>query len=171
MRNTFTKTTSLVLPVMVLTLAASIANAQTTSAPAQKEVAKVTTGSSTTSPANVPVFKNYRGVAIGMAADEVRSKLKNLKDGGAGQDFFVFSEHESAQIYYDDKKKVRAISIDYLGNDSNAPSPDSVLGIALQPKPDGSMYQLNRYADAGYWVSYNRTAGDEPIVTITMQKF
>lgn len=23
---------------------------------------------------------------------------------------------------------------------------------------------------AGYWVSYNRTAGDKPIVTITMQK-
>jgi len=35
---------------------------------------------------------------------------------------------------------------------------------------DGSMYQLNRYEQAGYGVSYNRTAGDKPISTITMQK-
>jgi hypothetical protein len=45
-----------------------------------------------------------------------------------------------------------------------------VLGTELQAKPDGSMYQLNRYPEAGYWVSYNRTAGDKPIITITMQK-
>jgi hypothetical protein len=45
-----------------------------------------------------------------------------------------------------------------------------VLGVELQAKPDGSMYELKRYPDAGYWVSYNRTAGDKPIVTITMQK-
>jgi len=31
------------------------------------------------------------------------------------------------------------------------------------------MYQLKRYPDAGDWVSYNRTAGDKPIVTITMK--
>jgi hypothetical protein len=45
-----------------------------------------------------------------------------------------------------------------------------VLGVELIAKPNGSMYQLVRYPDAGYWVSYNRTAGDKPIVTITMQK-
>jgi hypothetical protein len=45
-----------------------------------------------------------------------------------------------------------------------------VLGVALDAKADGSMYQLNRYPDAGYWVSYNRTAGAKPIVTITIQK-
>jgi len=32
------------------------------------------------------------------------------------------------------------------------------------------MCQLNRYPEAGYWVSYNRIAGDKPIVTITVQK-
>jgi hypothetical protein len=45
-----------------------------------------------------------------------------------------------------------------------------VLGAELQARDDGSMYELKRYPDAGYWVSYNRTAGDKPIVTITMQK-
>ena len=63
-----------------------------------------------------------------------------------------------------------AISIDYFAGDTSAPSPEAVLGVDIQAKADGSMYQLNRYSQAGYWVSYNRTAGDKPIVTITMQK-
>lgn len=172
MRTTFTRKTLILLSFIVLILAASIVNAQTTtSTPAQTQVAKVTPASSTSSSsANLPVFKDYRGVAIGMSANEVKAKLKNLKDGGEGQDFYVFSEGESAQVYYDENKKVMAISIDYFGDTSSAPSPVSVVGIKLEPKPDGSMYQLNRYADAGYWVSYNRTAGEKPIVTITMQR-
>ena len=116
----------------------------------------------------VPVFNDYRGIRIGMSADEVRAKL-DLKDKGATQDFFVFSEMESAQIFYDQDGKVTAISVDYF-EESKAPSPNSILGADLQAKPDGSMYQLNRYPDAGYWVSYNRTAGVKPIVTVTMQK-
>jgi hypothetical protein len=117
---------------------------------------------------NMPLFKDYRGVKIGMSADEVRGKLDQIKKG-EGQDYLVFSDEESAQIYYDSQGKVTAISIDYFNN-GKAPSPDTVLGTTIQAKDDGSMYQLNRYPDAGYWVSYNRTAGDKPIVTITMQK-
>ena len=131
----------------VLTLSISVANGQT----------------STT-----PLFKDYRGIKIGMSADEVRGKLENLQKGNK-QDFLVFSEREHAQIYYDDKSKVSAISIDYF-DAASAPAPNLVLGVELHAKDDGSMYQLNRYPDAGYWVSYNRTAGDKPIVTITVQK-
>ena len=103
-----------------------------------------------------------------MTAEEVRAKLERLKKGDH-QDYLVFSQHESAQIYYDVQGKVTALSIDYF-DVSNAPTPEAVLGVALQSKPDGSMYQLKRYPRAGYWVSYNRTAGDKPIITITMQK-
>jgi hypothetical protein len=117
---------------------------------------------------NTPVFTDYRGVKIGMSADEVRGKLDRVKKGDK-QDFLVFSEREHAQIYYDDKGQVTAISIDYF-DPSNAPAPDAVLGAAIQAKDDGSMYQLNRYPEAGYWVSYNRTAGDKPVITITVQK-
>jgi hypothetical protein len=126
----------------------------------------VSTGS--TAKANVPLFTDYRGVKIGMSADEVRGKLDQIKKG-EGQDFLVLSDQESAQIYYDGEGKVTAVSIDYFNN-GKAPSPDAVLGTAIQAKADGSMYQLNRYPEAGYWVSYNRTAGNKPIVTITMQK-
>jgi len=158
------------LSAIVLILVVSIANGQTVSSlSAQEEVATVSNPSASKATSNVPVFKDYRGVRIGMMAEEVRSKLDELKKGDR-QDFLVFSERESAQIYYDDKGKVTAISVDYFGDNSNAPTPDAVLGTALQAKADGSMYQLNRYPEAGYWVSYNRTAGDKPIVTVTMQK-
>jgi hypothetical protein len=152
----------------LLTLAiVSICSAQTAS---QEQLATAVNPPTTTkAPANAPVYTDYRGVAIGMTADEVRSKLDGIKKG-SGQDFVVFSEFESAQIYYDDKHKVTAISIDYISDSSKAPTPETVLGAALQAKADGSMYQLNRYPEAGYWVSYNRTAGDKPIVTITIQK-
>ena len=133
-------------------------------------IASFSTANAQTSQTSLPVFKDYRGVQIGMSADEVRKKLDRLKDGGLGQDFFVYSEGESAQIYYDKERKVMAISVDYFGGDANAPSASAVLGEELQAKPDGSMYQLKRYPDAGYWVSYNRTAGDKPVITITMQK-
>jgi hypothetical protein len=164
--------TLLLLPAIVLLLAVNIVTAQTTARiSTQTEVAKASESKAgNLSAANTPVFTDYRGVRIGMSAEEVRSKLDRLKDAGPGQDFFVFSEHESAQIYYDEDKKVTAISVDYFGDKSKAPSSNAVLGVDLQAKSDGSMYQLNRYPEAGYWVSYNRTAGDNPIVTVTMQK-
>lgn len=154
------------LLVPAILIVCSVANAQT--APQQQQVA-VNSKASSTAAANVPVFADYRGITIGMSADEVRSKVNGLKKG-EGQDLLSFSDRESAQIYYDEKGKVTAISIDYFGDKNGAPTPEAVLGAAIEAKPDGSMYQLNRYRDAGYWVSYNRTAGDKPIVTITMQK-
>ena len=119
---------------------------------------------------STPVYKDFMGVTLGMSADEVREKLGHLKNKGERQDFFVFSESQSAQIAYDDKGKAVVISVDYMSKDGNAPTPESVLGEAVQPNPDGSIYQLKRYPEAGYWVAYSRTAGDVPFITVTMQK-
>src|SRR5918996_1423817 len=110
---------------------------------------------------NVPEFTDYRGITIGMTDDEVRNKLEDVKKGD-DQDFVFFSDKESAQIYYDKDGKVIAISVDYFAP-TNAPAPEKVLGEGLQAKADGSMYQLKRYPEKGYWVSYNRTAGEKPI--------
>src|ERR1044072_370869 len=163
MESKFVRSTFLLVPAILIVF--SVTNAQT----AQQQEVAVNSKASSTAAANVPVYADYRGIKIGMAAGEVRSKVNGIKKG-EGQDFLTFSEHESAQIYYDDKGKVTAISIDYFGDNNGAPAPEAVLGAAIEAKPDGSMYQLNRYRDAGYWVSYNRTACDKPIVTITMQK-
>ena len=55
-------------------------------------------------------------------------------------------------------------------NGGNIPTCKDVLGADEQAKPDGSLYKMMRYPKAGYWVSYSRTAGNSPTITITMQK-
>ncbi|MGA9996199.1 MAG: hypothetical protein WBP93_12345 [Pyrinomonadaceae bacterium] len=117
-----------------------------------------------------PLFSNFKGVSIGMTADECRHKLGDPRDKGTEQDFYVFNEKQAVQVYYDKTGKVTAISIDFMGAGSEAPLPKSLFGSDLEAKPDGSMYKLVRYPKAGYWVSYNRTAGDGGLITVTMQK-
>jgi hypothetical protein len=109
------------------------------------------------------------GVKLGMSANEVRQKLHELKNKSDAQDFFVLSDSQTAQVVYDSAGKVVTISVDYT-NGSDAPSPEAVIGEAVQPRADGSVYQLKRYPQAGYWVAYSRTAGDKPMVTVTMQR-
>lgn len=118
-----------------------------------------------------PTFKEYRGAQIGMTADEVRKKLGNPADKGDEQDFYVFNEKETAQILYDKTtKKTVAISVDFMTGASGVITPQQVFGADIDAKPDGSKYKLVRYPKVGYWISYSRTAGDSPIVTVTMQK-
>ncbi len=124
----------------------------------------------TTKSMSGPVFSEYRGVRIGMGADEARQKLGKPKEKSSVQDFYVFSDTETAQVFYDGAQKVFAVSVDYSGKNSDAPPPEAVLGQRIEAKADGSMYQLQKYPEAGYWVSYNRTAGNSPLVTVTMQK-
>ena len=157
------------LAVLLLAMTASPARAQTQS---ENEVAKATThtATSTSGAEATPVYSEYRGVKIGRSASEVREVLERyLKAKGDNQDFLVFSDTETAQIYYDTAGKVKAISIDYTASNGPVPAAKEVLGTDIEPKPDGSMYALKRYPAAGYWVSYNRTAGEKPTVSITMQ--
>ena len=118
----------------------------------------------------VPAYKDYKGVSIGMTATEVRAKLGDPKELADGQLFYVFSEKETAQIFFDTAMKVKAISVDYIGLDSGAPECRAVVGEQVPPQANGSVYKLVRYPKLGYWVSYNRTAGASPIVTVTIQK-
>ncbi len=117
-----------------------------------------------------PVFREYRGVQIGMTADEARKKLGSPKDKGDEQDFYIFSEQETAQIVYDKTHKVSVLSVDFSSGAANVPTAKTVMGTEIEAKADGSLYKMIRYAKAGYWVSYNRTAGDTPLTTITIQK-
>ncbi|HEX8921755.1 MAG TPA: hypothetical protein VF766_09770 [Pyrinomonadaceae bacterium] len=152
--------------------AASNQNAnQKRETPAAKTAATNSNTVATIKPAtSAPVFTDYKGIHIGMSAHEVRDKLDHLKEKGEVQDVFIFSDAESAQVYYDAQGKVMAISVIYMGDDSNAPKPQAVLGEGVQAKPDGSIYELKRYPEAGYWVAYSRTAGKNPIITVTMNK-
>jgi hypothetical protein len=115
-------------------------------------------------------FKEYRGVQLGMLADEVRKKLGVPKDKGDEQDFFVFNETETAQIVYDQAHKVITISFDFLTAGNDVPTAKKVFGSDVEAKADGSIYKMVRFPKAGYWLSYNRTSGTSPLTTVTLQK-
>ena len=117
-----------------------------------------------------PVFREYRGIQIGMTTEETRKKLGNPKDKGDEEDLYVFGEKETAQIVYDKAHKVSVLSVDFLTGATGVPTPKAVLGDDIEPKADGSIYKLIRYKKAGYWVSYNRTAGNSPMISVTIQR-
>ena len=117
-----------------------------------------------------PVFREYRGVQLGMTAAEARKKLGNPKEKGDTQDFYEFSENEMAQIVYDATHKVVTLSVDFMNGAKDVPTAKTVIGADLEAKPDGSMHKMVRYVKAGCWVSYSRTSGNSPLISITLQK-
>ncbi|MGI9164922.1 MAG: hypothetical protein ACR2G5_00790 [Pyrinomonadaceae bacterium] len=117
-----------------------------------------------------PIFQEYRSVRIGMPVEEVRKKLNNPSDKSDEQDFFVFGDNETAQVFYDKTHKVFAISVNFLKDARDLPTPKGILGSEVAAKPDGSAYKMVRYPKAGYWVSYSRTSGESPLTIVTLQK-
>ena len=156
----YSRIVRLAIAALSVLLAFSSANAQT-----PRRVAAPAAGED-----DAILFKNYRGVQLGMSADEVRKKLGDPKDKGDEQDFFVFNDNETAQIVYDKTHKVVTISADFLTAGDKVPTARQVFGGDIEAKADGSAYRMLRFPKAGYWVSYNRTGGTSPLTTVTLQK-
>ena len=116
--------------------------------------------------ADAPAYTGYRGVRLGMTAEEVRTKLCKAVSEANEEDFHVVSETETAQVFYDNALKVRAVVATYT---AGGPTAEAVLGRAAETREDGSQHLKVSYERAGYWVAYTRTGGDAPVVTVAMQ--
>jgi hypothetical protein len=116
-----------------------------------------------------PLYTEYKGVRLGMTAQEVRTKLGNPTFMDKELGYFVLSETETAQIAYDAAGKVKIISVDYQ-NGTGAPEPRAVIGAELETRENGTRYKIVYYDSQGFSVSYGRTAGPVIIVSITIQK-
>ena len=115
-----------------------------------------------------PLYREYRGVRLGMTATEVRAKLGEPALKSDEQDFYVFSANETAQIAYNAAQKVMTISADYAGG-VGAPDYRNAVGEGvLLVRPDGSLFRMAMYDSERFWVSYSKTATTVPIVTITI---
>ena len=117
-----------------------------------------------------PHYEEFRGVRLGMTADEARERLGKPKDRDDAMDYYEFSDSQRARVYYDADKRVEAIIATYIGAEGGAPAPEAILGTAVEFASDGSGAKKIDYPAAGYWVAYSRTAGDQPFVMITMKK-
>jgi len=144
--------------VILLLLLGAIASGQT-----KTEAMKVVRGHSQV---QQPLYREYRGVRLGMTAAEARAKLGEPAMKSDEQDFYIFSANETAQIVYA-AQKVVTISTDYTGG-VEAPDYKSVVGEDLLQKPDGSLFRMVRYESEHLWVSYNKSASATPVVTITI---
>lgn len=117
-----------------------------------------------------PAYRDYKGVAIGMSAAEARAKLGSPTEKGDAQDFYNVSDKQTVQVYYGADKKVSAVVVTYLDARGEVPAPRSIFGSDAEAKPDGSLHRMERYPKAGFWLSYSRTAGDTPLVVVTLSK-
>ena len=152
--------TYLLIGALLLLLLGTIAKGQTTtraikavSAPSQVEQ---------------PIYREYRGVRLGMTAAETRAKLGEPTMKSNEQDFYVLSQNETTQIVYDAFQKVVTISTDYTGG-VGAPDYKNVVGPGVLTRPDGSLFRMVQFPSEGMWVSYNKSAAMVPVVTITIQ--
>lgn len=162
MRNSKRYFFSVLMVVVICGLGLANANAQ-----AAKSRAAASGGA--VAAVQQPLYTNYKGVRLGMAAQEARAKLGEPAMKADDQDYFAFSDHETAQIGYDAARKVTTISVDYM-NGVGAPDYKTVVGAELETQPNGALYRVVRYESLGFWVSYSRTAAPAMIVTITIQK-
>jgi hypothetical protein len=120
------------------------------------------------SEAQQPIYKEYRGVRLNMTTEEARAKLGTAVLRSDELDYIVVSANEIAQIAYNAAHRVATISVDYT-NGVGAPDYLTVVGASLLERPDGSLYKMVEYRAEGFWVSYNKSAGTVPTVTITLQ--
>lgn len=140
---------------------------------AQEEIAKSQIQELEKSQVLKPVFTEYKGISIGTTENELLERIDTKPTFESKDDYFyVFSEAESAQFLLDAERKVKVMSITYSGSDSNAPTYADVFGrdVAIKMTPDGKVYNLVNYPEAGFWVAYHKLTGDSPMVTITIQK-
>lgn len=123
-------------------------------------------------PVLTPVWTNYKNVKIGDTAKEVRTALGKAKIDDKDGFYYELSNHEIAQIRLGADKKVRLLSITYSDKSENVPTYADVFGAPPEKayQPNAQIYKLVKYPKAGYWVIYSRSAGDKPMVTITMQR-
>jgi hypothetical protein len=158
------------LAFILCTAATLAAQAQPSNRLAQKAEQKPAQAAPPSAQVEEPSYREYRGVRLGMTADEVHAVLGTPKDFDGRQEFYAISDAEMAQVFYDVRHNVSAVTVSYLGRQGKAPTPEQVFGGPVEVKPDGSIYKMVRYEHAGYYVAYSRDAGEAPFVTVVMQK-
>ncbi|MBK8809660.1 MAG: hypothetical protein IPN69_02885 [Acidobacteria bacterium] len=129
-------------------------------------------GQKTVRKENGPVWQSYHEITLGATADLVREKLGKPKTEDAEGLFYMISDLETAQFLIDAEGKVKAISVIFDAEHLTPPSFADVFGksVVAQPREDGVIFKMVRYEELGFWISFNRMAGDKAMVIVLIQK-
>ncbi len=115
-------------------------------------------------------FTGYRGINIGTPRDVARAKLGEPREKSDAQDYYMIGEGECVQVVYDADGTVKTISTSYFGEKVKPPAAKDIFGTDVESNAEGAINKLVKYPKAGIWISYVRTAGQDPMVMITIQK-
>jgi len=123
-----------------------------------------------TKAAITPLVHSVRDVELGMSIDDVKKKLGRPEVQDDTGLLFTLSGGNSVQIGLDENKHVRTVAVIYGAGSKDAPALKDIFGASAEDTT-GDVYKMERYPDAGYWVSYSRTnSQDKAIVVVTMRK-
>src|SRR3569833_893371 len=149
--------------VFVICVCAVSAMAQTTpptpssDTAAKLEPSKATvTTPATTKAVMTPVVHSVHDVELGMSIDDVKKKLGKPDVQDDTGLLFTLDGGDSVQIGLGPDKHVRTVAAIYGAGSKNAPAFKDIFGADAQD-PAGDTYKMERYKDAGYWVSYSRS--------------
>ncbi len=115
-------------------------------------------------------FRSYRGVSIGMSAEQARQKLGTPKERSNSGDYYVLSPGESVQLIFEKDLSIKSLTVNYTGDLKSAPSPKDVFGVDVKKEADGSITKMMSFPKDGYWASFVRTGGKETMIVVTLQK-
>ena len=112
----------------------------------------------------------FEGIRLGMSRGEVEAQLGKPSEEDKSQAYYERSAQRRIRVYFDANGKATALVASFIGNDTDAPSPESILGTPLHAATDGTVSGVANRATEGYRVSYSRTMGETPMVFVTLQK-
>jgi hypothetical protein len=119
-------------------------------------------------PASVKVMRDYRGVKLGMKAEEVRAAMGKAELSQPDKDRFVIKGDDRLTVYYDNGA-VKAIHL-YIVDPKNAPAWADVVGDAEIIEMEGGAKRARRdVPQEGFWVSMYQSK-DGAMTTVTISR-
>jgi hypothetical protein len=160
------KKANLTCAALALLLAAVSAAAQQ---PAPETAPPAAPTSVTTAPpAGAKVMRDYRGVKLGMKAEEVRAAMGKAELSQPDKDRFIIKGDDRLTVYYDGGA-VKAIQL-YIVDPKNAPAWADVVGDAeIIEMESGAKRARRDVPEEGFWVSMYQSK-DGAMTTVTISR-
>jgi outer membrane protein assembly factor BamE (lipoprotein component of BamABCDE complex) len=114
-----------------------------------------------------PEIDSLLEVKLGMTVEEVKKVLGKPEVQDNTGLVYNLDKGDTVQIGLDPEKKVRTIAAVFTADSKATPSFQKIFGTDVEDT-EGDVHKMERYPDAGYWVSFSRTNSKEKPVTVVM---